>query len=94
LIDWGGSMVAPALYDLGSAVMYVGTEKHIAGAYLAERSAMAAEVSVGLHAFLRFRYAVQAAYFAWRINTNVETGLSTIDGNLIGLSDARRMLGT
>jgi hypothetical protein len=29
-----------------------------------------------------------AAYFAWRITTNVQTGLTTDDGNQTGLANA------
>ena len=73
LIDWGGWMLGPELYDLASAVMYAGEEQHVVHAYLAKRPALPAGA---VPAFLRFRYAVQAAYFAWRISTDVQTGVT------------------
>jgi homoserine kinase type II len=94
LIDWGGAMAGPALYDLASAVMYLeGAQEDLVAAYLAERPESAAEVSAGLIQFLRFRWAVQASYFAWRCATNVRTGLADDDGNAKGLADARRSFG-
>jgi homoserine kinase type II len=94
LIDWGGAMAGPALYDLASAVMYLeGAQEDLVAAYLAERPESAAEVSAGLMPFLRFRWAVQASYFAWRCATDVRTGLSDGDGNAKGLADARRSFG-
>lgn len=95
LIDWGSSMTGPALYDVASAVMYFGgTAPELLKAYLAVLPESAAEVEVGLQAFLRFRWAVQAAYFAWRSATDVRTGLADDeDGNAAGLADARRGLG-
>ena len=94
LIDWGGAMAGPALYDLASAVMYLeGAQEDVVAAYLAERPESAGEVSAGLMPFLRFRWAVQASYFAWRCATDVRTGLSDADGNAKGLADARRSFG-
>lgn len=90
LIDWGSYMVGPLLYDVASAVMYVGNQEHVLAAYLAARPELAAELQTGLPAFWRFRQAVQAAYFAWRVSTDVQTGLTTDDGNQTGLADARR----
>ncbi|GAA1617274.1 hypothetical protein GCM10009789_84040 [Kribbella sancticallisti] len=86
LIDWGGWMVGPELYDLASAVMYVGEEQHVVGAYLTERPDLPVE---SLPAFLTFRYAVQAAYFAWRIGTDFQVGVTAGNDNLKGLADAR-----
>lgn len=93
LIDWGGAMTGPALYDLASAVMYVGTEDQVVPAYLAEQPAAATEVSAGLAAFVRFRHAVQAGYFAWRIGTDVQTGVADGNDNAKGLADAKRSFG-
>ncbi|MDX6263451.1 MAG: hypothetical protein QOH84_5139 [Kribbellaceae bacterium] len=90
LIDWGSFMTAPLLYDVASAVMYVGTDEHIVPAYLAVRPELAMELNTGLPAFWRFRQAVQASYFAWRVATNVQTGLTTDGGNQTGLADACR----
>lgn len=94
LIDWGSAMTGPVLYDVASAAMYVGGESPaLTAAYLAERPGSAVEVRVGLPVFLRFRWAVQAAYFAWRCSTDVRTGLTGAEGNVKGLNDARRFLG-
>jgi Ser/Thr protein kinase RdoA (MazF antagonist) len=90
LIDWGGYMTAPLLYDVASAVMYAGTEAHLVTAYLTARPDLTAELTTGLPAFLRFRQAVQAAYFAWRVSTNEQTGLTPNNNNQTGLTDARR----
>jgi homoserine kinase type II len=93
LIDWGSFMTGPVLYDVASAVMYVGHEEHVINAYLAELPDLAGEIPSGLPALLRFRHAVQAAYFAWRIATDVQTGVTPDNDNAKGLSDARRWLG-
>jgi homoserine kinase type II len=94
LIDWGSAIAGPALYDLASAVMYLeGAQEDLVAAYLAERPESPAEVSAGLMPFLRFRWAVQASYFAWRCATDVRTGLSDDNGNAKGLADARRSFG-
>ncbi|MEU0095061.1 phosphotransferase [Kribbella sp. NPDC006257] len=90
LIDWGGAMLGPVLYDLGSLVMYLSEPDRVIAAYLAERPALTEEVSTHLDTFINFRFAIQAAYFAWRLATDVQTGLTTSDGNHKGLSDARR----
>ena len=93
LIDWGSAMHGPVLYDVGSLVMYLSKPDHVVGAYLAERPALVQEISANLDAFIRFRWAIQAAYFAWRLTADVQTGLTTNDGNHKGLSDARRWFG-
>jgi len=41
---------------------------------------------------LRFRWGVQANYFAWRIAENDLTGISGPQDNEKGLEDARRSL--
>ena len=52
----------------------------------------AAEVRAGLGPMVRFRWAVQANYFAWRIAENELTGVSGPLGNEKCLEDARRAL--
>ncbi|WBQ06804.1 phosphotransferase enzyme family protein [Kribbella sp. CA-293567] len=89
LIDWGSYMIGPLLYDVASAVMYAGTDTHLIPAYLAARPDLTEELTTGLPAFSRFRHAVQAAYFAWRVSTDDQTGLTTDNGNQIGLTHAR-----
>jgi homoserine kinase type II len=91
LIDWGSAMRGPILYDVASAAMY-NTPTHVVPAYLARRPDLAGELERGLDTFLRVRWSVQAAYFAWRITNNVLTGLSGPADNLKGLTDARRSL--
>lgn len=91
LIDWGSAMRGPILYDVASAAMYVG--RPVVAAYLGQRPALADEILHGLDVFLRVRYAVQAGYFAWRITTNLLTGISGPADNLKGLADARRSFG-
>jgi hypothetical protein len=61
-------------------------------AYLDEGILEAAEVEGGLAAMLRFRWAVQANYFAWRIAENDLTGISGPQQNEDALADARRFL--
>ncbi|MFF0264564.1 phosphotransferase enzyme family protein [Kribbella sp. NPDC004536] len=91
LIDWGSAMRGPILYDVASAAMYVGRD--VVPAYLNRRPDLTAEVDRGLDVFLRVRYAVQAGYFAWRITTNLLTGISGPADNDKGLTDARRSFG-
>ncbi|TCC39709.1 phosphotransferase enzyme family protein [Kribbella sindirgiensis] len=91
LIDWGSAMRGPILYDVASAVMYNGDP--VVPAYLRRRPDLTAELEHGLLTFLRVRYAVQAGYFAWRITTNLLTGISDPAENHKGLADARRSFG-
>lgn len=77
--------------------MYVGGPDHaesLIRAYLDAGMLDAAEVEQGLAALLRFRWAVQANYFAWRIAGNNLTGISGPQENEKGLEDARRFLAT
>ena len=95
VIDWSYALYGPLLYDLASAVMYVGgpgCAKTLVGAYLADGMLGAIEVEHGLAPMLRFRWAVQANYFAWRIAGNNLTGISGPRENEKGLEDARRFL--
>ncbi len=89
LIDWGSAMHGPVLYDIASAVMYAGGRPdHVVPAYLGQRPELADEISAGLDAFLRVRWAVQAGYFAWRCVNDVRTGIADPAENLKGLADA------
>jgi Ser/Thr protein kinase RdoA (MazF antagonist) len=95
VIDWSYALYGPLLYDLASAVMYVGGPDHaktLVRAYLDEGILGATEVRRGLAPMLRFRWAVQASYFAWRIARNNLTGISGPQENEKGLEDARRSL--
>ncbi len=95
VIDWSYALYGPLLYDLASAVMYVGGPGHaqeLIRAYLDEGTLEPAELEQGLAPMLRFRWAVQANYFAWRITENNLTGISGPEENEKGLEDARRSL--
>jgi len=95
VIDWSYALCGPLLYDLASAVMYVGGPDHaqeLIRAYLDQGTLGPDEVERGLAPMLRFRWAVQANYFAWRIAENNLTGISGPEENEKGLEDARRSL--
>ncbi|MFU8873942.1 phosphotransferase enzyme family protein [Micromonospora sp. SL4-19] len=95
LIDWSVAISGPLLYDLASAVMYVGGPQRadcLVESYLACRTVTRAEVDRGLPAMLRFRWAVQADYFARRLATGDLTGIASDADNEKGLADARRRL--
>ena len=95
VIDWSYALYGPLLYDLASAVMYVGGPGQrgtLIRAYLGAGTLRPAEVERGLAPMLRFRWAVQANYFAWRIAENNLTGISGPEENEKGLEDARRFL--
>ena len=95
VIDWSYALYGPLLYDLASAVMYVGGPDHaktLVSAYLGEGVLLADEAAQGLAPMLKFRWAVQASYFAWRIAENNLTGISGPHDNEAGLEDARLAL--
>jgi Ser/Thr protein kinase RdoA (MazF antagonist) len=95
VIDWSYALHGPLLYDLASAVMYTGGPAHsreLVRAYLSQDTITPDEAARGLAPMLRFRWAVQASYFAWRISENNLTGISGPQDNEKGLEDARRFL--
>lgn len=95
LIDWSGACPGPILYDIASAVMYLGglqPAKPFLDTYAAAGVLPTAELGDHLAAFRRFRAIVQADYFANRILDNDLTGISGQAENRQGLDDARRML--
>jgi homoserine kinase type II len=95
IIDWSTALHGPLLYDLASAVMYLGgpgPARAMTEAYLAAGGLSRAEADRGLAVMLRFRWAVQADYFAWRASVNDLTGISGPQENEKGLEDARRAL--
>jgi Ser/Thr protein kinase RdoA (MazF antagonist) len=95
IIDWSSAHHGPLLYDLASAVMYLGGPGRAAAmtdAYLSAGILTAREAADGLPVMLRFRWAVQADYFAWRITANDLTGITGPEENEKGLEDARRAL--
>lgn len=90
LIDWGSVVNGPLLHDLASAAMYLGglgAAAPMLAAYDAAGGPVpAAEVAEHAPAFLRWRWAVQADYFAERL-----AGDDT-EENRGGFADARRRL--
>lgn len=92
LIDWAGARRGPVLYDVASAVMYLGGRRH-ASAFLAayrERGPLGGDEMRHLDAFRRFREVVQGVYFAGRLASDDLTGgIQRVD-NEKGLADARR----
>jgi homoserine kinase type II len=83
------------MYDLASAVMYVGGPANagaLIDAYLEQEVLDRAEVERTLRPMLRLRWAVQADYFARRLSMNDLTGIENADDNEIGLEDARKGL--
>jgi homoserine kinase type II len=94
LIDWSGAKRGPVLYDVASAVMYLDGPVSAAAflnAYQTHGPLRDDEMRM-LDAFLRFRWAVQGAYFAWRLSVRDLTGIPDDAANEKGLSDARRCL--
>ncbi len=92
LIDWSVGMSGPLLYDVASAVMYLGGPGRATAflaAYLDSAVLSPAEVERGLLVMLRFRLAVQADYFARRIMVGDLTGIRGPDENEKGLAHAR-----
>jgi Ser/Thr protein kinase RdoA (MazF antagonist) len=93
LIDWGVAMRGPLLYDIASAVMYLAEDgPDFLDGYRAGGTIPDPELREALPVLLRFRYAVQADYFARRIAMNDLTGVVDADDNERGLEDARRAL--
>jgi len=95
IIDWSSAHDGPLLYDLASAVMYLGGPGRAAAmtdAYLSAGPLTAREIDDGLPVMIRFRWAVQADYFARRIAANDLTGIAGPEENEKGLEDARRAL--
>jgi Ser/Thr protein kinase RdoA (MazF antagonist) len=95
LIDWGAALSGPLLYDVASAVMYVGGLDRagaLVDAYVATGALTPAEVERGVPTTLKFRWAIQAMYFAWRTANGDLTGIEDAAGNEAGLADAQRML--
>ena len=75
--------------------MYVGGPDHgghLVEAYLGRAVVTPAEVERALPVLLRFRWAVQADYFARRIAEHDLTGITGPADNEKGLDDARRWL--
>ena len=93
LLDWGSAVHGPALYDVATLYMYLGGAPGGDTFLDSYRSAdlRSAQDSEHLAALMRFRGAIQAVYFARRIEAGDLTGASAED-NRSGLSDARTFL--
>lgn len=94
LIDWGSPVNGPLLFDVASAAMYLGGISS-AGVMLeayAEAAGPATPDLAHLETMLRFRWAVQADYFAGRLAAHDLTGIDSADGNREGFADARTAL--
>jgi len=92
IIDWGGVTHGPLLYDIASAQLYAGSPSTFAvllAGYLEVLPAIRQELCA-LPDFLRFRWAVQADYFARRIRCHDLTGLASQSENEVGLLAAGR----
>jgi homoserine kinase type II len=94
LIDWSGAKRGPVLYDVASAVMYLGGPEDAATFLDTYRThgPLGEDEMLFLDAFRRFRWAVQGAYFAWRLSVRDLTGIADDAGNEKGLNDARESL--
>ncbi|MEV4139804.1 phosphotransferase [Dactylosporangium sp. NPDC049742] len=94
LIDWGVALRGPLLYDVASALMYLGDDAGDAflDAYGRAGTIPDGELRDALPVLVRFRYAVQADYFARRIAGDDLTGIAGPAENEKGLEDARRAL--
>jgi Ser/Thr protein kinase RdoA (MazF antagonist) len=95
VIDWDFGLVAPRMYDVASAVMYLGgpDRSHaFLDAYLATGALDKHEAWSTLRPMLRMRWAVQADYFARRLDEDDQTGIDDAAGNGEGLADAIRGL--
>lgn len=95
LIDWTGARRGPVLYDVASAVMYLGGTESAAAFLDAYRThgPLPAQEMHYLDAFRRFREVIQGTYFAARLAANDLTGGIDPSENEKGLNDARRRLG-
>jgi Ser/Thr protein kinase RdoA (MazF antagonist) len=95
VIDWGAAGRGPVLYDVASALMHLGSRDRSDAfwdGYRAHSPVPARELDVHLETFIRFRAAVQAAYFSMRIARNDCTGLADGSENWRGLRDAEQLL--
>ena len=90
VIDWGAVTWGPLIYDVASPRICLqddaGFDRFLGG-YLST-SLLPAEELTALPTFVRFRWAVQADYFARRIWTRDSTGLADPTDNEKGLAEA------
>jgi Ser/Thr protein kinase RdoA (MazF antagonist) len=92
IIDWGAAGSGPLMYDVASAVMYAGGPAEagdLVEAYLSAGPVSRDELEATLPTMLRFRYAVQAYYFAHRVWVDDRRGVDGPEDNLSGLRRAQ-----
>src|SRR5262249_20080864 len=78
LLDWDSAGTGPLVYDLACAVLSVGGPAHadhLVERYLRHAPRCGAEVSAALPTMLRFRYAVQADWYAARLAGGAATAV-------------------
>jgi homoserine kinase type II len=97
IIDWGAVTWGPLVYDVASSRICLqddtGFGRFLSG-YLSIVPLPAEELTA-LPTFVRFRWAVQADYFARRLWTPESTGLADMTDNEKGLAEAcRHLLGS
>lgn len=95
LIDWTATVDGPVLYDVASALIYLGGRQNADSfwdTYLSCSPAPVGELIEHLGAFTRYRATVQAAYFSLRIVTQDRTGIDHDGENWKGLRDAEHLL--
>jgi homoserine kinase type II len=91
LIDWAGACPGPLLYDVASAVMYLGGVSAAEPFLAAYLPVSPLRELAHLPTWLRYRGAVQASYFADRILRADLTGTDPA-GNRRGLAHGRAMM--
>lgn len=94
IIDWAGSGPGPVLYDVASAVMYLGGPHHSQPFLTAYQELSPLEpnlIDQQLDTLRRLRAAVQADYFGRRIINSDMTGIEDPSENQRGLDDARSL---
>lgn len=95
IIDWSAACAGPLMYDVASAVMYLGgpaNARTLLEHYASGGPLTAEEINQHLPTFLRLRAIVQADYFARRVLNNDLTGIDHQTENHKGLDDAQQML--
>jgi Ser/Thr protein kinase RdoA (MazF antagonist) len=88
LIDWGAACQGPLLYDIASAVMYVGWG--VVDGYREKPPLTDDELKL-VDVFVSFRWAVQAWYFSSRLQRAAPGGSGSAE-NEKGVADARSAL--
>jgi homoserine kinase type II len=96
LVGWGRTATGPLVYDLATAVAYAGGPDRageLIDGFTAAGAVAREEIEAALPVLLRFRFAVQADWFARRLATADLTGLDDAGELLSGLHQARAALG-